>query len=320
VALALRAEVRRRQQEQVRPSLSIGNSELQELLQELVQAYRRRDSSVYATAATAIADRKDSGPAGIQPEMPQVEIGAEGIGLEGGLTNEAADAVRPLIVALEVEPLMLGMSTAQSPPKICPDNRELLQLVSAAVDSRDTHFQVALQRARWFVWMRKATNGPRKSSKVAPSPYWALVAPSGPSRALIDTEQPESTHGYGCEFIGASPDHQTHNIATGSDSEDETITAVGAGYSGCSQASGWGSAGTTHRDNAIVEDPVSSPENLAFAGPPMTSTIVLNTRRSSSSLAAASDTFTGSSGAVTEKYLSGGGRLGSLVRSGSGAC
>jgi len=325
VALALRAEVRRRQQEQCHPgcssSVSIGSSELLELLQELVHAYRRQDSSAYATAATAIADRKGRGPTGTQPEIPEAEIGAKGIGPKGGLTNEAADAVRPLIVALEVEPLMLGMRTARSPPKICPDNCELLQLVSAAVDRRDTQFQEALSRARWFVWMRKATIGPRKSAKVAPSPYRVHVAPSGPSWALTDTEHPESTHDDGFESIGASPDRQTHNIAAGSDSEDETrAVGYGAGYGGCSQALGWGSAGTTHHNNTIVKDPVTPTETLAFTGPPMTSTIVLNTRRRSSS-SPASSTFTGSLGAVTtEKYFSEGGRLGSLVRSGSGAC
>jgi len=130
VALALRSELNRLTGSPGSHVETLG------LMQRLVHAYHLRDESSYAVPVSA--SRAHRGIAANNERDDEVAT----------LSEKAADAVLPLIVAIEVEPSLLSMVNARAPPTRGPES--LRGPLADTMGRRQARLRVAVRNGRWL--------------------------------------------------------------------------------------------------------------------------------------------------------------------------
>jgi hypothetical protein len=124
------------------------------------------------------------------------------------LSKADAEAVLPLVMAIAIEPSMLGTANAHLPPKLSPSAAELAQLVADAIDERRARLLRSRQRAQWMWWLtlRRASftaalvkPSPQHPARVAPLTAPSLLTPgqsAAPRAAEEGVEKAANREGH----------------------------------------------------------------------------------------------------------------------------
>ena len=169
ISVALRSEVQRQASpQQCADARGASQLELMMYAQKLVRAYRRQGG-----IATSKTDVKN---------IPVADHEANG---REPLAKEAADAVRPLLIGIEVEPDVLGMARKQLVPQRSPDTPELLCLIELAIYDRTKEMRSAAEKGQWLAWLPGHPLRKRKTIGVTPAQFDKQLKPQESTQGLI---------------------------------------------------------------------------------------------------------------------------------------